>query len=131
MVFAWDSDYEATPTSALGRSLIDNTLREVKSGVRERFEVEHEFGPNTDTDTGRHTPGGTTVMPTGTDTPAVALPNAENGAIYLKSVGAAYEVWVKDSVNGWVQYSTTDHNELSGRNDHDHPKYIWQNRWIH
>jgi len=123
MIYTWDASFEATPAQSLSRSLIDDEIRRFKCAIRERMAVEHRWGEGT-TDTGRHIGGGTTVCLRGADPTAVT--NPQEGALYLKTVGATVQLWIY--VDGaWEQASTVDHATLTGRTDHDHTGLLLNN----
>jgi hypothetical protein len=120
MIINWDAAYEALPTSALAKSLIDDEIRRMKLGIRERMGQEHQFGPFTNEDTGGHIPGKTTVLGQGDATALAAVTNMQEGALYLLEDGTDLRVQVYLS-SSWVQLGSADHLLLSGTNDDDHP----------
>lgn len=122
MIVIWDSLFNASPGSSLPKSLIDDQLRRTRVAIRERMEVEHQFGYNTDYDTGEHIPGGTTVMGKGDAAAMAAVSNPYTGALYLQDDGSDYQVYYYDA--GWNQISSLDHLNLTGVDDNDHPTLL-------
>lgn len=117
MMVTWD---ETIPTSALAKSLIDDELRRMKLAIRERMGQEHQFGPFTDFDTGRHIPGKTTVLGQGDSTDLAAITTMQAGSLFLLEDGSDLQVQLYNG-SAWVALSTLDHAVLTGRDDDDHP----------
>jgi hypothetical protein len=137
MIIQWDSDYEATPANTLVRSLIDDEIRQVIYGIRERMSVEHRWGPRTAPDTdpeslsyqlynltqGYHIPGGTTICDIGDETDRDVVSSPQLGSLFIVQDGSNYSVNIYTS-EGWQSLSTIDHLELTGTSDNDHPQYV-------
>lgn len=115
MIIGWNAGYEATPTSALAKTLIDDELRRLKLAIRERMGQEHQFGPYTDEDTGRHIPGKTTVLSQGNAAAMAAVTNMQEGALYLMEDGVDLQLHAYLS-GSWVTLGSVDHAILSDRN---------------
>ena len=122
--FSWDAGYEATPTSGLSRNSLDNDLRRIHAGIRERMEREHNFGANTDEDDGTHIPGKTTVVLKDSTVVRNALSDVQTGACYLLDDGTNmyFEVWTGAA---WLRISDNDHDALAGLTDDDHGEMYW------
>jgi len=133
MTFNWDSSYESLPTDQLNRALIDNAIRGIKVGTRERMEVEHEWGPYTDEDTGRHRKGHVSVIMRGDATTRDALVNPQPGSLYLLEDGSDLQLFLYfDPAGGtnysWEKISTLDHSSFADKNGGDpHPQYTLKN----
>jgi hypothetical protein len=137
MIVGWDSAYNATPTSSLSRSLIDDEIRQTIFGIRERMAAEHRWGPLAGASTdpadlsyqlnalaqGRHIPGGTTICGLGDETARDAIVTPQIGSLYIVQDGSNFEINLYKST-GWATISTLDHSELTGRTDDDHPQYV-------
>jgi hypothetical protein len=137
MIIKWDSAYEATPGSNLVRSLIDDEIRQMTYGVRERMSQEHRWGPfgvaDTDPETlsfktnaldeGSHLPGGTTICDIGDSTDRDAIVTPQLGALFVVYADANYEVNIY-TTEGWTALSTMNHADLVGREDNDHQQYV-------
>lgn len=122
--FTWDSAYESRPTSVLARSSIDDEIRKIKRGVRERMEREHHWGPFTEKNDGSHKGGGTTIALRDTALVRSSLTNVEKGAIFFEEDGDNILTSYYDG-SSWVSELTSfDHNTLSGLDIGDpHPQY--------
>lgn len=114
MVFTWDSAFEAAPANNVSRSLIDNYIRDTKRAIRERMEVEHEWGPSSSIDSGRHIGGRTTVMGKGDAAAMAAVATPQDGALFLLTDGAELRLHVYYS-GDWHVMSTLNHLFLSNR----------------
>jgi hypothetical protein len=115
-MIVWDNAYNASPGSSLSKALIDDEIRRVKSAIRERMEVEHDWSGDGG---GEHIPGGTTVMDKGDSTAMSAVSNPQLGALFLLEDGSDLQInYYYDGV--WNQLSTLDHLALSGTADNDH-----------
>jgi len=123
MIITWDAAYEATPTSSLRIGLIDNVIRDVTFGIRERMEVEHEWGPGSDINDGSHIMGGTSILDTGDATAMAALTGMQQGALFLLNTGTDLQLMIYLS-GTWTALSTVDHDQLTGTTDDDHPQYV-------
>lgn len=53
----WTSTFEANPPGSEAKSQGDNRIREHKEAVRERAEIEHDWGPSGANDDGKHLAG--------------------------------------------------------------------------
>jgi len=126
ITFVWDAAFNAYPPQTLGKSLIDNNIRLPVRGIRERMEVEHEWGFNTEFDTGRHRAGYVTVMDKGNAAAMAAVSNPQEGALYLLTSGSDLQVHIRTG-GAWVKLSSIDHAALAGLTDDDHPMYIRKN----
>jgi hypothetical protein len=71
----WDANFEASPADSDERKYGANKIRELKSAISERLEVEHSMS------TGKHYPGETSVFYYGTTANIANLANMSNGAI--------------------------------------------------
>jgi hypothetical protein len=123
MVITWDATYETLPSNTLRIGLIDNIIRDLSFGIRERMSVEHEWGPGSDLNDGSHIPGGTSVLDTGDATTLAAVTGMQQGALYLKNTGTDLNLMIYKS-GAWQALSTMDHDLLTGRTDDDHPQYV-------
>jgi hypothetical protein len=124
VLFDWDAAYEALPTVDLDRSLIDDEIRKMSSGVRSIMEVEHNFGPDTEKDDGSHRPGKVTVAQKGNSTVRDALSNPQAGSLYLLDDGSGdleLHLYYGDA---WNKISSLNHADLDGLSDNDHPQYV-------
>lgn len=116
MIISWDSSYENIPTSGLQRNYIDDVLREIKFAIRERMEIEHEWGPFSTKDDGSHRLGLTSVADAGSSAPSGAHP----GALYLRNDGGDLRLFMYFDPAGGTDYSwnmitTKDHAQLTNR----------------
>lgn len=110
--FTWDTAYEASPSSGLSRGSIDDILRQLNRGLRERFEVEHNVGYTTESDDGTHIPGKTTVALMDDAAALAALSDMQDGAVYVQDDGANIKVYVYIDGTGWVDFTNDDHGQL-------------------
>lgn len=124
ITFVWDAAFEAAPGNDLARSLIDNEIRLIARGIRERMEDEHEWGFNTELDTGVHRAGYVTVMGKGNAAAMAAVTNMQQGSLYLMTDGADLQIHIYITGTGWVKLSSIDHLGLAGTTDDDHPLYL-------
>lgn len=114
--FSWNAAYEAAPGSGLSRNSLDNELRRITSGVRERMEREHNWGPSTDEDDGTHIPGKTTVLLTGNAAALAAVANMQEGALFLQDDGTNLELFVYTSA-AWVSITDDVHGSMANLTD--------------
>jgi hypothetical protein len=126
MIITWDATYEAQPTDSLGISLIDNVIRDIAFGIRERMSIEHEWGSQSTLNDGSHILGGTTVMSTGDAATMYALTGMQEGALYLQNTGIDINLMIYQT-GTWTIVSTLDHEKLTGRTNNDHPQYVLKN----
>jgi hypothetical protein len=123
MIINWDASYEATPTDSLRINLIDNVIRDITFGIRERMSVEHEWGPGNDLNDGSHIMGGTSVLATGNLAAQTALANMQEGSLFLLNTGTDLNLSIYDEAT-WKNLSTVDHDALTGTTDNDHPQCL-------
>jgi hypothetical protein len=119
--FVWDAAYEDYPVQGTNRSLIDDEERRLARGVRERMEVEHNWGPYTEKDDGSHRGGVTTVAQKGADPTGIS--NPKDGALYLKVVGSDLQLYVRYE-GAWHQVSSLGHSGLLNLDKLVHPQYL-------
>ena len=124
ITFVWDAAFEAAPGDGLARSLIDNEIRLIPRGIRERMEDEHEWGFNTELDTGVHRAGYVTVMGKGNAAAMAAVADMQQGSLYLMTDGADLQIHIYITGTGWVKLASIDHLGLAGTTDDDHPLYL-------
>ena len=130
ITFTWGASWNAYPTIKLVRSLIDNEIRNIKKGVRERMEYGHDWGPFVEDgkDTGYHRPGFVEVVGQGDDIAMAAVTDPQVGALYMNTEAATKLYCFYDDGGGvdWVLIADADHGGLTGLTDHDHPQYLRQ-----
>lgn len=120
--FDWNSGYESRPTGASLRSIIDNEIRQLRRGIREVMEQEHNWGPYTDKDDGSHRRGYVRVLLKGDSTDDVS--NPQEGSLYLLDPGGTSYLELFIYYDGsWHKIHTGDHGELDGLGDDDHSQY--------
>jgi hypothetical protein len=120
----WGSGYESIPSDTLNRSLIDDALRNMRIGVRERMEPEHNWGPCADKDDGSHRGGYVTVLDKGDEAARDAVANMQDGALFLMQVGDDLQLQLYIAGTGWVQAGTLDHGALSNLDQNTHTQYL-------
>ncbi len=123
MIILWNAAYEATPTNQLRISLLDNVIRDISFGIRERMSVEHEWGPGSELNDGSHIMGGTSVLDTGDLAARNALSGMQEGSLFLMNTGTDLNLCIYDDAT-WKLLSTVDHDALTGTTDNDHPQYL-------
>lgn len=116
MSFSWDAAYEALPTDGLSRSSLDDALRYMLVGVRQRMGEEHNFGPFTDEDDGTHIPGKTTVLLTGNAAALAALTDMEEGSLFLQDDGSNLELFLYTSA-AWLSITDDVHGSMANLTD--------------
>lgn len=117
MVFTWDSSFEAAPSNNISRSLLDNYIRDTKRAIRERMEVEHEWGPSSSIDSGQHKPGATSMLARGDAAALAALSNPDYNSLFLLEDGSDLRIQIfSDITDDWEDLSTLDHDLLINRN---------------
>lgn len=121
--FSWDSAYESTPGTGLSRGSIDDTIRQMSRGIRQRMEREHNFGYDTEADDGTHRPGKTTVALRDSEAVRLALANMQDGAVYVQIESGVLTLYVYIEGTGWTALSTNAHHDLEGLSDDDHEQY--------
>ncbi len=114
--FSWDAAYEALPTTGLSRSSLDDALRYMLVGVRQRMGAEHNFGPFTDEDDGTHIPGKTTVLLTGNAAALAALTNMQEGSLFLQDDGTNLELFLYTSA-AWLSITDDVHGSMANLTD--------------
>lgn len=114
--FTWDATYEGTPSSGLSRNSLDNEIRRITSGVRERMGREHNFGPFTDTDDGTHIPGKTTILLTGNAAARAAVSDMQEGALFLQDDGTNLELFLYTGA-AWVSITDDVHGSMDNLTD--------------
>lgn len=122
--FTWDTQFEQTPTGAASRSIIDDQIRRIKKGTRERMEPEHEWGPYSDKNSGIHRGGVTKVSQIGVLAERDALAEMREGSLFI--VDESDDIRIS-YYNGseWIGGLTTlVHNNLQDNTVGDpHPQY--------
>ena len=126
--FTWDDAFENNPTENLSRSSIDDEIRRIKRGIRERMEREHEWGPYSSKNDGSHKAGSVSCLLRGSTIVRDGLVDPQTGAMYLNTDGIGKRL---DYYNGTIWEDTltsTEHNVLADKDDgHPHPQYMLYN----
>lgn len=123
ITFTWNSGYEGQPDNSLARNMIDNELRKMRRGVRERLEREHNFGPYAEKDDGSHRPGRTTVLLSGDATTRDNLTNVQEGALYFLNDGGTKELYIYTS-GSWEKATNVDHGAYNNLDVDSHEQYL-------
>jgi hypothetical protein len=121
--YNWNSDFEARPTINLSRSVFDDQIRYTTRGIRERMEVEHEWGPNSGLDDGRHKKGYMQITDVGDSTARAAITNPQEGSLFLLEDSGFLKLQVYTD-GAWEMVGTNYHDALAGLSDDDHPQYL-------
>lgn len=121
--FNWNSNYENLPNPNLNRSSLDDTFRKVKRGVRQFMETGHDWGPYSEGDTGKHSPGRTKVLKSGDSSTRDGLSNVQDGALYLLDDSGSLKLQAYIS-GTWEDFGVYDHGDLEGLLSDDHPQYV-------
>lgn len=131
--FSWDSNFESRPGSGLNRNSLDNELRLLPIGIRERMEIEHNWGPyNLDDDDrmiddGTHIPGKTTILAIGDYDDITDYTNPQEGALYVardEEESGNMQIYIYYS-SAWHKISEFDHGALSDLTGVGvHPQYL-------
>jgi hypothetical protein len=126
ITFTWNSAFEAVPTSGLNRNALDNALKKIPQGIRERMELEHNWGPYADADDGKHSPGLVTVCDKGDADARDALSNVKKGSLFLVEDTGVLQLYVCTNEVGpvWTKATDMDHATLAGLTDDDHEQYV-------
>jgi hypothetical protein len=122
--FDWDSNYEGTPGDGLSRGSIDDTIRQMIRGVRERMEREHNWGYDTENDDGTHIPGQTTVALKDDSAARAALSDMQDGAIYVEDDGAGDVKLYVYNGSTWADFTSADHADLADLDADDHDYWL-------
>lgn len=119
ITFTWNSSFESRPGIGLNRNALDNELRLIAQGVRERMEREHNWGPYTDKDDGTHIPGKTTVLGIGSYANRTSYSNPQEGALYVaEDEGESGNMQIYIYYNSdWHKISELDHGSLTNLTD--------------
>lgn len=120
----WDSVYEGIPSNKLNRALIDDHMRNMCKGVRERMEPEHNWGPYVGKDDGSHRGGYVTACDKGDAAARAAYSDMQTGALFLLTDGSDLKLCVYISGTGWVEISSIDHGILSNLDQDTHTQYL-------
>ena len=121
--FSWTDAFEEQPSGGSSRSIIDDTLRQLSRGVRERMEREHNWGSFTEEDDGTHRPGQTGVALRGNTATRAALADMQEGAVYVNNETGEVEIF---NGTNWLSFTPTgsiSHASLDGLDEHDHTQY--------
>lgn len=121
--FNWNANYESLPNTSLNRSSLDDVFRKMKRGVRGFMEDGHDWGPYTDKDTGKHSPGRTKVLKYGDSSTRDGLSNVQEGALYLLDDSGVLKLQAYIS-GAWDDFGIYDHGQLEGLLSDDHPQYV-------
>jgi len=118
--FIWDSAFESYPPNTVARDSIDNEIRRIALGIRERMSREHEWGPGT-LDDGTHKQGYVTAVLSGSTAQMNDLASPANTLFWNTSTDTLYAY---SSGQGWYALAIKDHATLVNRTEDDHPQYI-------
>ena len=94
MLIQWDTNFEASPSDIDEAKYGASKIRDIKFGVRERMEVEHDFEA-----TGLHLPGKVSCMYAGTTNEINLLLGMSEGAIAFDTDLLAVKRY--SNTNGW------------------------------
>ena len=118
----WSPAYLAAPTKGTSRARVAGILRDVKSRIRVTMEQEHEWGPHTTEDTGKHRAGRVRVAAIGDLAARNALVNVPEGALFILQDGLDHTLQIYDG--GWVSIGEIRHGELDNLGALSaHPQY--------
>ena len=118
----WSPAYLAAPTKGTSRARVAGILRDIKSRIRMTMEQEHEWGPYTTEDSGKHKAGQVQVAEIGDVAARNALVNVPEGALFILQDGLDHTLQIYDG--GWVSIGEIRHGELDNLAINDaHPQY--------
>ena len=109
--FDWNAIYETTPADGLSRGSIDDVIRQISRGVRQRMSREHNFGYTSEKDDGTHRPGKTTVA---SKSSTVNPTDADTGSLHFYSSGTVRQLKLKKPDDTWTTLSENKHSTLVG-----------------
>ena len=114
--YTWNAAWEASPSNSLSRNSLDDHLRRITGGLRERMEREHNWGPFTDSDDGSHIAGKTTVLLTGDAVALAAVADMQEGALFLQDDGTNLELFLYTGA-AWVSITNDVHGNMENLTD--------------
>lgn len=122
--YSWDTGWESQPTTGLSRNSLDDHLRRTTLGVRERMEREHDWGPYSSGDSGKHLPGQVSAILTGNAAARAAVSNPQEGSVFFQDDGTNLTIWLYTS-SAWVEITDDDHDNLENlTDDAAHTQYM-------
>ena len=113
--YTWNAAWEALPGTGLSRNSLDDHLRRIALGVRQRMEREHNFGPN-NADDGTHIEGKTTVLLTGNAAARAGVSNMQEGGLFLQNDGTNLELFLYTS-SAWLSITNDVHANMDSLGD--------------
>lgn len=121
MTVTWNATFEATPADTDEAKYGANKIRELKTAIQERMDIEHTFS---NAATGAHILGRCGILYYGTTAAIAALSSPPAGSLAFDTT-----LNVIKYANGtaWVT-PTLDHGALDGLTDDDHTRYISANK---
>lgn len=117
----WDASFEAAPADSDEYKYGANKIRELKTAISERLELEMNFKAGTQP---LLKAGQAAVLYSGNTTAINALANMSTGAAAWDTT---LSVFKRYSGNAWVVLQP-DHGNLAGLTDDDHTQYIHSNK---
>lgn len=120
----WPQAYLDAPTKGTSRARVAGILRDVKARTRMIMEKEHQWGPFTTEDTGKHQAGHVRAAAVGDLAARNALVNVPQGALFILQDGPDYTLQIYDEAS-WKNTGIIRHGDLLNLNHADaHTQYV-------